>query len=280
MEEFNINPLSARLMRRLAEEFPGPFLERALSYFESDQESMAHRYLAVILLRTEGIIDQLTNPALSSLPRAVMVFRRLLAVDPMLDMNLAREIKDSSRTKQAEALDPARAVRALDILHQTSPGRRLVPVLMHVANGSEVDSRIAAKATLFVGHVLQNPDWVRRQLNSQENPRVRANAVESIWGLDTSAARTLFEDWAHDGCNRVAGNALMALHIAGTAGIQDEVKKMALSPKSGFRSTAAWSLGRIGDPACVPSLKSLVRDDDPQVRSAALRSLIFIRGPR
>jgi hypothetical protein len=231
MEEFAVNPLSAQLMRRLAKEFPVPFLESAMSYFQSDQQSKAHRYLAAVLLRNEGIIDQLTNPALGALPRAVMLFRHLLAVDPMFDMNLARAIKDSSRSKHAEAMDPVRALRGLDILNQTSPGRRLVPVLMHVANSSEVDSRIAAKATLFVGHVLQSPAWVTRQLNSQDNPRIRANAVESIWGLDTSAARTLFENWAHDDCNRMAGNALMALHIAGAAGIPDEAEKMAASPK-------------------------------------------------
>jgi HEAT repeat protein len=42
------------------------------------------------------------------------------------------------------------------------------------------------------------------------------------------------------------------------------------------RSTAAWAMGRIGDPAFISRLTVLLRDENPRVRSTAVRSLIEI----
>ena len=149
-----------------------------------------------------------------------------------------------------------------------------MPILGHLV--SSRDARMAAKAALFVGKRLQSPAWAEKQLK-HEDARIRANAIESLWGLDTDAAKNLLVNCASDDCNRVVGNALVGLHLVGEPGVMDEVKSMASLGKPQFRSTAAWSMGQIGDPEFLPGLKGLLRDDDPMVRGTALRALVQIR---
>ena len=135
---------------------------------------------------------------------------------------------------------------------------------------------MAAKATLFVGRRLQNADWVARQLK-RDDARVRANAVESIWGLRSPRAKALLEQCLTDSASRVKGTSLLGLHLIGESGVVPQVSLLASHSDYGARSTAAWTMGRIGDPCFVPSLTDLIQDENPQVRGAALRSLIEIR---
>jgi HEAT repeat protein len=111
----------------------------------------------------------------------------------------------------------------------------------------------------------------------RNDPSVRANAVESIWGLKSPTAQTLLEVCTGDSSSHVAGNALVGLHKLGKPGIVEQINSMASGANHTVRSTAAWTMGRIGDSAFVDPLTELMRDDHPEVRGAALRSLLQIR---
>jgi hypothetical protein len=50
------------------------------------------------------------------------------------------------------------------------------------------------------------------QLESQD-PRIRANVVEQPWGVDAPFARKCMREALNDENNRVAGNALLGLHL-------------------------------------------------------------------
>jgi HEAT repeat protein len=106
---------------------------------------------------------------------------------------------------------------------------------------------------------------------------VRANAVECLWGLKSEEAIDLLESCLDDASNRVAGNALVGLRAAGQLGTLERIADMAIHGMARFRSTAAWAMGRVGDPLFGPLLNLLVKDSDPLVRSAALRALIEVR---
>jgi HEAT repeat protein len=143
-------------------------------------------------------------------------------------------------------------------------------VLGHLPNSS--DSKISAKAALFIGRRVKNPAWVEKQL-IREDERLRANAVESFWGTKSESAVRILEECADDSNNRVAGNALIGLHLAGHPAVVIKVVTMAASHDPRRRSAAAWVMGRIGAPEFVDYLKDLIRDADPKVRSTAVRSL-------
>jgi hypothetical protein len=272
--EFDTNPLSVRLLRRMAMELPDLFLAAALKHLDSPEESGANNILASLMLRHPSVFEEVADPGRGSFPRSVTLFRRLLKIDPSFDVRLARKLPDRSGSNHAEAFDGPRSGRALDVLDETSAGRRLLPILSHLVDSP--DPEIAAKATLFVGRRMQNAEWASRQLN-RSDPQARANAIEAIWGLNSPSAHALLEDCVRDSSNRVAANALVGLHMLGKPGIVEQVAEMVTASAPGFRSTAAWTMGQIGAPEFVAPLTGLLRDENPEVRSAALRSLLQIR---
>jgi len=274
VEEFDTNHLAPRLIRRLAEDVPGLFLSSALRHLKTTVKSNALRFLTTVAIRQEAMFEYLTSPHASSRDNAVNLFRRFLDIDPSFDVKLAERLPNRRESNLTDALDSVHSTRALDILDQTSRGRRLLPILGHLPNYR--DNRISAKATLFVGRRIQNPLWTKKQL-VQPDQRVRANAVESLWGLDSPEAVHLLEECADDVNNRVLGNSLLGLHLLGRSEVERRVIVLSEAAKHEFRSTAAWILGKMSGEECIHRLTRLVRDDHPQVRSTALRSLIEIR---
>jgi HEAT repeat protein len=274
IEEFDSSPLAAQLLRRLANEAPELFFKAATAHLNSPAESNAHRMLAIILLRQDDLFDRLASPSCGSQESAVRLFKRLLAVDPSFDVKLARRLPGRSYWNHAQAFDTLRSTRALEILDETSVGRRLLPILGHLPDCD--DAKIAAKATLFVGKRVQNPAWSKRQLDRGDE-RIRANAIEALWGVNTPPATRLLEECAHDRNNRVVGNALVGLHIAGRADARRDLVNISRTGKAELRSTAAWAMGKIATPEFTPRLTELIRDDHPMVRGTALRALIQLR---
>jgi hypothetical protein len=274
VEEFDVNPISTQLIRRLANEEPDLFVVSAMRQMATSQQSNAHRFLSILMLRQQQVLlDHLTDPG-ESRDKSVHLFQRVVAIDPAFDVKLARKLPDRIGSNHHEALRGARAGRTLEILDQTSRGRRLLPILGHLVDSD--DPRTREKATLFIGRRVQSPIWAEKQLKRPDE-RIRANAVESIWGLHTPSATNLLEVCAMDTSNRVAGNALIGLFLAGQRGVEADVKRMASEANPRFRSTAAWAMGKMAALSFVPRLTEMVRDDQPAVRGAALRSLIEIR---
>ncbi len=274
MDEFDRSPLASQLLRRLANEAPEHFFKVATSRLFSNEQSNAHRMLAMLLLRQDNLFERLASPLYGTHENAVRLLKRLIEVDPSIDVKFAKKLPGRSYWSQSQAFDSIRSARALDILDETSRGRRLLPILGHLPDSQ--DARIAGKATLFVGRRVQNPAWSKRQL-ARGDERVRANAVEALWGVNTPPAARLLEDCTLDRNNRVVGNALVGLHIVGDEKTPTEVFSISRSGKPELRSTAAWVMGKIGVPEFTPRLTELVHDEHPGVRIAALRSLIEVR---
>jgi HEAT repeat protein len=162
----------------------------------------------------------------------------------------------------------------LDILDEISPGRRLLPVLSHLVSGD--DRKLSSRAALFIGRRVQSAEWAAKQLLHGDE-RVRASAIQSIWGLRSPTAVSLMEGAIDDPNNRVAGNAVLGLHIAEAQGVAEIVLNMARKAGPHFRSTAAWIMGRIANPEFAPELNRLLKDESSMVRSTALRALIEFR---
>jgi hypothetical protein len=256
VEEFDANPLSTQIIRRFAHETPHLFAVAAI------------RHLATTLQS-----EYITDPGKAQW-RCISLYERTVAIDCSLEVKLARRLPDRLGINHHEAFEGGRSARTLDILDRTSRGRRLLPIVGHLVESA--DPRTREKAILFIGRRIQSPRWAEKQLKNSDG-RIRANAIESIWGLNSREATSLLETCAADASNRVMGNALVGLYIAGRQGITDHVKSMAIDPGLRFRSTAAWVMGKIDRPEFVPLLTELFRDEQPQVRGAALRSLIGIR---
>jgi len=259
-------------VHHVATRSPELFFAAALSLLDLQSDPIVRQSLLAHLLECPDFLIQLIRPDRFNRERLVEICRGLMKIDPLLDVRLAR--LTPHRYEGAGPLDPETVVHLLDLLNEISPGSRLVIMLSHLTHYP--DQRIAAKATLLMGRRLRNNDWVECHLNSTD-PRVRASVIEALWGTDTFFARKCMWRCLKDQNNRVAGNALMGLHLLGEQRVIGLAKEMLRDPREAFRWTAAWVMGQIAIPDFFEYLVQARTDSSPGVRRAAGRALVAIR---
>jgi hypothetical protein len=134
------------------------------------------------------------------------------------------------------------------------------------------DQRIRSRAARIVCQLRPKPELVERQLQSHD-ARVRANAVEALWTVQTPAAAKILRQAASDTSHRVVMNALVGLYIQGDNTATDRLIEFARHRSPLFQSAAAWALGCIGHPSGIPVLQELTADRCSMVRKRAQASL-------
>ena len=162
----------------------------------------------------------------------------------------------------------------MEILSAISDGTRIIPCIISLVHQS--NPYLQSKAVLMIGRINRNIKWVLNRLNDAD-ARVRANAVEALWGVDTEEVRSALRAAARDKNNRVAGNALLALYQLGDCWAIPEITAMASHESARFRSTAAWVMGKTGDSRFSRVLARLVGEPGLTVRSRAFSALAQIK---
>lgn len=274
IDTFDQNRANAAVLRKFASEAPALFLEFGLNMLPKGPDTAGYRYLAAQLAEIPQVFGMVCDPWKYSLEEAVSIAARLFKVEPAFDTKLAR-LAGRQGVTSADTLQPGAAERALEILDQISVGGRVNPILNHLTE--HADPRISAKAALLLGKRVNNDAWARRIVTDGADPRLRANALESAWGSTAPAHIELFQECLGDKDNRVVGNAIVGLHLAGNPEAPQIVQKYAENIAPEFRMTAAWAMGKLGDPMFVPILTPLIKDVHQGVRRAALRALHSIR---
>ncbi|MGC9946699.1 MAG: bacteriohemerythrin [Bryobacteraceae bacterium] len=204
------------------------------------------------------------------LEHTLSLISKALAAEPLLDLQLAELLQARSPNK---ALDQASVLRILEVLDRVSTGIGLVRAIGHLLG--HANPVIRSKTAKLIGRRADNFDWIDGQLMGAET-RVRANMLEGLWenrGPECLKAFALYRD---DGNSRVAGNALYGLYLCGEADAIPSVIRMASHTDPKFRATAAWLMGKIGQPEFADPLKRMVKDDNRSVKGSALRSLVRI----
>lgn len=259
---------SRRLIGELLEADPDAFRRAAVEAVKVPDDSRAFRYVITVLVSSGLLMPVLCDPALNR-HQVLTAARAARVVDPLADATIARCLADGLIASD-RCVQPRHAARLLEILCEISDGSRIVPSLMRLLR--HPDPHLRSKAVKLIGRGNHSAKWVRNRL-AETDPRVRANAIESLWDVDTAEARELLQACVHDGDNRVAGNALVALHRIGDCGAIPEFFRMAALDSPRFRVTAAWAMGETGDPRFTEILASLLRDAVPAVRKRAMSSL-------
>ena len=255
-------------MRKLADENWPDFLSASLTVLADSVESHGVRYLVSLLLRGSALHGALCNPALFSISQAAAVARLILVVEPRFGVDFAR------RLTSIEAINDQEAERILTIIEEVSDSMGVRPSfapLLHHPN-----RRIRSKAALLIGRLNRNPGLAEEQL-SDEDARVRANAVEALWGSDDLGCAAFFYDAARDTHQRVAGNAIVGLYMLHQVSSIRLLHELADRPSLAWQITAAWAMGITGSPRFQPALTRLMSVGDPQLRQHAIRSLSRIR---
>ena len=249
---------------------PDPFFAAVLSQIELPPDSRPARALCQALIATPLFLRYLASPANFSRAELAVVCRALMLVDPGLDARFASALPGDSCALQ----DVAATLHVLPVLDELSSGSRLVMALTRLTRSPS--SKVASKAALMLGRRVSNPLWAERQM-SVDDPRLRANVIQSLWGLDSATARKCLRASLHDPNNRVVANALVGLHLIGDPDVAARLKAMVTHPDPRFRASAAWALGQIGDRSLENTLRLALEDSEAAVRASAARALEAFR---
>lgn len=166
--------------------------------------------------------------------------------------------------------DLRRLERALHLFGETGTSNVLFPWLRSLTN--HPDQRIRSKAVKSFCALRPNPALVEKQLKS-EDARVRANAIEALWGMPGVQVIPIFRETLSDPNHRVVVNALVGLHFHHPEEALEKLLRLCDHPGSLFRAAAAWGLGRIADRRAIPALKALAEDTSDMVRERAAKVL-------
>ncbi|HEY7304254.1 MAG TPA: HEAT repeat domain-containing protein [Bryobacteraceae bacterium] len=166
--------------------------------------------------------------------------------------------------------DLRRLERALHLFVESGTSNVLVPWLRSLTN--HADKRIRSKAVKSLCALRPNSALVEKQLSS-DDARVRANAIEALWGTRSQEAASLFREALNDSSHRVVVNALVGLHFHDPEEALEILLRLCKHSAPLFRAAAAWGLGRIADTRAIPALKTLVEDSSDIVRERAARVL-------
>jgi HEAT repeat protein len=186
----------------------------------------------------------------------------------MTEVNLATFLADGDPSN--DTIRPAELVRLMEIMVEVSNFARILPALKRMAR--HPNPHVRSKAVLMIGRGNPASGWLQNRF-AEPDPRIRANTVEALWGVDTAEARGLLLEAARDDNNRVAGNALLALYRLGEDSAEPELRKMSESDSALFRATSAWIMGEITDPRFASLLARLVGDSSRMVRKRAFSAL-------
>jgi hypothetical protein len=243
------------------------FYAGVIEALRTAEESRGIRFLVGLLITHDLLERVLCEPSLT-LEQGVVVARLAREIDPKVELQLARRLADGFST--GETVVTANAPRLLAILAEISDGSRILPSLARLLHSSSPYLR--SKAVLMIARGNRSPNWVQSRM-LEGDPRVRANAIEALWGVEGESAIALLQSAARDGNNRVAGNALVGLYRLGECEVLAETVKMATHAGPQFRATAAWVMGKCADPRFREPLAQLLSDGTPMVRSQAFKAL-------
>ncbi|MGH9719275.1 MAG: HEAT repeat domain-containing protein [Bryobacteraceae bacterium] len=271
VERFESNPFHARRqLRELLDADPRVFRIAALPLLKEAEAAAAgsgRRFLVTFLAQNGLLMDALASADGLGLSEAISVAKTAMKVEPALLNRLATWIERPDLTT------PVRE-RLLEIIAGVADPGRLMPILFQVSRGAE--PRIRSKVALLIGKSNKNAEWLRDRLN-EHDPRVRANAVEALWGLEFETCLAVFRQAAADAAPRVAGNAAYGLYLAKDTSSIRILLDMAARPEPSWKATAAWAMGRTQDPRFLSVLEPMLRDEAAGVRQNSLKARVKIQ---
>jgi HEAT repeat protein len=263
---------AAQSLRALFENDQTQFV-RASAALRTEGDNPGFQSLIKLLAQSSGVLRQLCDPELLDKDSSIYLVQQIAGIEPELDSRLVKLLPG----RGSDNSDPANALtseRVLELLGAISVSNRVVPMLAHLIQ--HPNARLRAKVSLLIARWTRNVRMAEDRLE-ESDARVRANAIEALWGDKTSRATSVLWRAVNDVDNRVVGNALFGLYELRDQKIIPYILKMAAHQKPKFRATAAWTMGQTHDPQFLPALEALTHDLYAAVRKSASRAMGQIR---
>jgi hypothetical protein len=278
VEGFPANPSnSGKLLQRLLLDSPEQFFQDSLPLLRAAPDTQAFYYVLALLHSRNLILRNVCDPALFTKSESVALAKRMGRVEPLFDIKLTKMLlANEGLAPGAEPEQACAGIRLLEVIAETSDrGRSLL--LAQLLN--HASPQVRSKAALLMGKSNKDVKWVSRRMREPDS-RVRANAVEALWRVESEDCRQVFESALDDPANRVVGNALLGLYLLGASAAIGLILKMVAHQDQGFRRTAIWVMGETGDLRFLDALSGLMKDSEPPLRPYAFRAFAKLKQKR
>jgi hypothetical protein len=205
-----------------------------------------------LLTACSFLAELLINSHVWSIEAAVALALKLRSVEPRLDVRLVKQVL--GKAQNVVSIDGDHALRLLGLIDAISDCSLLAAYLVQFQR--HPSDRVRSKAVLMLGRSNCNPGRVESLL-AVDDDRLRANAVESLWGQRSKAARDIFWKAAQDRCARVVANALLGLCRAGEQDAFLRLGELAWHADPTMRCSGSWAMGATGDLQFLATLEKL-----------------------
>jgi hypothetical protein len=273
LDRYGLTDTAPEMLQGLAERDPHLFFTAGIARLGLEGGPPGHRRRSLRLFDAPAFLLELVRSQSFSDREFKEFCAKYVREDLLLDVKLARLMP--GRRSDCYQLETSFILRILDVLDEISHGPRLLMIIGHLTGYAE--QRVASKAALLVGRRLQSHEWVERHLSSPD-PRIRANVVEALWGVNSALAARTLRKCLQDENNRVQGNAIIGLHMLGEQDVNWRIRQLTKDMRPAYRQTAAWVIGRVKNPELTPLLEGLLADPDERVRQSAENALERLRG--
>jgi HEAT repeat protein len=268
--EFVAQPTTrGREMRDLLEHSPAEFRDAAIEILSGEDSERVKRYLVALLWTNNLLMPCLIDPSTPP-QQAELIAALARRVDPELPAKLVGFVLERTDVESPECIE--RILGLLKSMPDAASFRPLLTPLLRHPN-----ARVRSKVALLAGEGNRNRTWFERRM-LEDDPRVRANAIESAGSAVAEDLRLLFRTAASDTNNRVVGNALIALYRLGEAEAVASLHELISRPDPAFRATAVWAMGETGDARFLPLLTRILTDPNETIKAATFRAIRKLRG--
>lgn len=245
------------------------FLSEAVQFLKGSGETPFVNVLIRILRESGGSFDKLLfDPARLSVQEAAKVVRMICRAEASYQALVLEQVKTAVERRDF-GIPLEDIPRFLDVLAESIDGHRLMPLLTKFSAHS--DERVRSKAVLWAGKLSKRGEG-NVTLSMDPDPRVRANAVEALWGRRDEEALQVLGKAAADKHHRVAGNALYGLYCAGDIASVRQIACMVESEDPAWQLAGVWLVGKTADPRFLQLIHNSMAVATGKLRSALLKA--------
>jgi len=268
------DPASKKALDQLCSADPLKFFVAGFHVVGTARSSAGSQYLVLLLAKDQRLGNWLLNPKACTLKEAIAV-AGVAADDARVHLQATFEMAlNKALQNQASAANADRILRILNLLEAI--GSPSCWNSFQVELMAYPDKVVRSKAALLIGRSNKKADWIVRRLLDRD-PRVQANAVETMWGLDGAETKQYFLEALKSKNNRVFGNAALGLYRLGDPAIIRVLLEATEHPEPLFQLSALWAIGQTQDPRFLPALALQFKTAQGKLRLAVAGAISHIR---
>jgi hypothetical protein len=220
------------------------FLRQAIEFLEAGNSNSYSQTVSQLVRENSSNLTQMLQTAdLLNLEQAARLLRVSSKNDPAFQTDLIASVKLEIDLNGA-GVSRKDLTRLLELLARSVETERLGAMLAKLCD--HPDERIRSKVAVLAGSMVrQNPAFA--SLLKDVDPRVRANAVEALWGKRDEESVELFREAGREAHPRIAANGLYGLYLAGDITCIPNILKLARDGELTRKLAGAWLIGKTSD---------------------------------